>query len=139
MKVIRWCIVLFSLTALINPCLSGSNADATGTWQSSYTFGDVEEVMTANVQQVGNNIIGSYSVEVNASEDDYSGIVFGTIDGGKIEAFYLAIRSEDGGDPMTTISFVDGRMINDDSIQGEFYYRDSDQMELSGPFEATRI
>jgi len=125
--------------ALISLCVSGSNADVTGTWQSSYTFGDVEEVMTADVQQIGNSIIGSYSVDVNGSRDGYGGIVFGTMDGGKIETFYLAIRSGDGGDPLTTISFVDGRMMNDNSIQGEFYYRDSDMMELSGPFEAARI
>ena len=139
MKTIIWCIILFSLTALIHPVASLSNVEVTGTWRSSYNFGGVEETMTANVQQIGNNIVGSYSVEVNPSGDDYSGIVFGTIDGGRIKAFYLAIKSGDGGDPLTTISFVDGRLINDDSIQGEFYYRDSDLAELSGPFEATRI
>ena len=139
MKTIRWCIVLFSLTALIHPIASLSNVDVTGTWQSSYSFGGVTETMTADIQQIGNNIIGSYSVDVNSTGEGYGGIIFGTVDGGKIKAFYLAIKSEDGRDPLTTISFTDGRVINDDNIKGEFYYRDSNSLQLSGPFEATRI
>lgn len=139
MKTIKWSVILLALAALLHPCAALSNADVTGTWESSYNFGPVEEIMTANIQQIGNNVIGSYSVEVNPSGDEYGGVIFGTIDGGKIKAFYLATKSADGKDPLTTISFTDGRMVNDDKIQGEFYYRDSDSLELSGPYEATRI
>jgi len=127
------------LAALLHPCAALSNVDVSGTWESSYNFGPIEEVMTANIQQIGSNIIGSYSVEVSPSGDDYGGIIFGTIDGGRIKAFYLAVRGADGSDPLTTISFTDGRVINDDNIQGEFYYRDSDSLELSGPYEANRV
>ena len=139
MKTVRWSIIILALAALLHSCAALSNVDVTGTWESSYDFGPIEEVMTANIQQIGNNIIGSYSVEVSPSGDGYGGVIFGTIDSGKIKVFYLAIKSADGGDPLTTISFTDGRVINDDNIQGEFYYRDSDSLELSGPYEANRV
>jgi len=139
MKTARWSIIILALATLVHPCAALSNVDVSGTWESSYNFGPIEEVMTANIQQIGNNIIGSYSVEVSPSGDDYGGIIFGTIDGGRIKAFYLAVRGADGSDPLTTISFTDGRVINDDNIQGEFYYRDSDSLELSGPYEANRV
>jgi len=139
MRTIRWSTIMLVLAALLHPCAALSNVDVSGTWESSYNFGPIEEVMTANIQQIGNNIIGSYSVEVSPSGDDYGGIIFGTIDGGRIKAFYLAVRGADGSDPLTTISFTDGRVINDDNIQGEFYYRDSDSLELSGPYEANRV
>jgi hypothetical protein len=138
-KTARWSIIILALAALVHPCAALSNVDVSGTWESSYNFGPIEEVMTANIQQIGNNIIGSYSVEVSPSGDDYGGIIFGTIDGGRIKAFYLAVRGADGSDPLTTISFTDGRVINDDNIQGEFYYRDSASLELSGPYEANRV
>jgi len=139
MTTIRWPITLFALAALLQPCAALSSADVTGTWESTYNFGSVEEIMIANVQQIGNNIIGSYSVDAGSSGDGYGGIIFGTIDGGKIRAYYLATMSADGGDLMTSITFTDGRLVNDDTIQGEFYYRDSDSSEQSGPYEAIRI
>jgi hypothetical protein len=139
MKFARWSTIILVFAALVHPCAALSNVDVTGTWESSYNFGPIEEIMTANIQQIGSNIIGSYSVEVSPSGDEYGGIIFGTIDGGRIKAFYLAVRGADGSDPLTTISFTDGRVINDDNIQGEFYYRDSDSLELSGPYEANRV
>jgi hypothetical protein len=128
--------MIFALATLINPCVALS--DVTGTWKSSYSFGPVNEMMTANIQQVGSNIIGSFSVEVSPSGDKYAGIIFGSIESGKIKAYYLATRSSMEGDPLVTISFTDGRLISDNTIKGEFYYRDSDSMELSGPYQAER-
>jgi hypothetical protein len=139
MKTFRWSVVLLAVAALLHPCVALSNVDVSGTWESSYSVGPVEEVMTAVIQQVGSNIVGSYSVEVSPSGDEYGGIIFGTIDGGRIKAFYLAIRGANGGDPLTTITFTDGRVINEDSIQGEYYYRDSNSIELSGSYEADRV
>jgi hypothetical protein len=139
MKTFRWSVVLLAVAALLHPCVALSNVDVSGTWVSSYSVGPVEEVMTAVIQQVGSNIVGSYSVEVSPSGDEYGGIIFGTIDGGRIKAFYLAIRGANGGDPLTTITFTDGRVINEDSIQGEYYYRDSNSIELSGSYEADRV
>jgi hypothetical protein len=139
MKTFRWSVVLLAVAALLHPCVALSNVDVSGTWESSYSVGPVEEVMTAVIQQVGSNIVGSYSVEVSPSGDEYGGIIFGTIDGGRIKAFYLAIRGANGGDPLTTITFTDGRVINEDRIQGEYYYRDSNSIELSGSYEADRV
>lgn len=139
MKFARWSTIIIVVATLFHPCAALSNVDVSGTWESRYEFGPVEELMTASIQQIGSNIIGSYSVEVNPSGDEYGGIIFGTIDGGRIKAFYLAIKDAEGNDPLTTISFTDGRVINEDRIQGEFHYRDSDMLELSGPYEANRV
>ena len=139
MKFARWSTIILVVAALIHPCVALSNVDVSGTWESSYSFGPVEEFMTASIRQVGGNIIGSYSVEDSPLEDGYGGIIFGTIDGGRIKAFYLAIKGEDGGDPLTTITFTDARVINEDTIQGEYYYRDSNSLELSGSYEANRV
>lgn len=138
MRMIRCSVVLLALVALLFPSAALSGADVTGTWESSYNFGSFEEIMIANVQQIGNNIIGSYSVDADSPEDNVRGVIFGTIDGGKIKAYYLATISADGGGPMTTITFTDGRLVNDDKIEGEFYYRDSNSVEQSGPYEAIR-
>ncbi|MCR3883772.1 MAG: hypothetical protein NUK54_05290 [Methanothrix sp.] len=135
----RWSVVLLAVATLVHPCAALSNVDVSGTWESSYSFGPIEELMTASIQQIGSNIIGSYSVKSSPSGDEYGGIIFGTVDGGRIKAFYLAIKGADGGDPLTTITFTDGRVINEDEIQGEYYYRDSDSLELSGPYEANRV
>lgn len=137
MRKVRWSVMILALATLIYPCVGLS--DVTGTWESIYSFGPVEEIMKANIQQVGSNIIGSFSVEVSPSREKYGGIIFGTIESGRIKAYYLATRSVGGGDPLVTISFTDGRMIDDDTIKGEFYYKDSDSMELSGPYEAKRV
>ncbi|MGC9515615.1 hypothetical protein [Methanocrinis sp.] len=139
MKTARWSIIALVLASLIHPCAALSNVDVTGTWESRYNFGLIEEVMTANILQVGSEIIGSYSVEILPSGDEYSGIIFGTVDGDEIKAFYLAIKGADGSNPLTTISFTDGVAIKDDKIRGEFYYRDSDLLELSGAYEADRV
>jgi len=84
--------VVLALAIFLNPCAALSNVDVSGTWESRYEFGPVEELMTASIQQIGSNIIGSYSVEVSPSGGEYGGIIFGTIDGGRIKAFYLAIK-----------------------------------------------
>ena len=139
MRFVRWSIILLALATVIEPCIGLSDSDVTGTWESTYTFGPVEEVMTADIQQVGNNILGYFSVEVSPSGDEYGGIIFGTIESGRIKAYYLATRSSGDGDPLVTISFTDGRVMNEDTIRGEFYYRDSDSTELSGPYEAERV
>ncbi len=103
------------------------------------SFGGIEEIMIAEIEQIEESIIGSYAVEVAPSGEGYGGVIFGTIDGDKVKAFYLATRSSGGGDPLTTISFTDGRLVDEETIRGEFHYRDSDQTVLSGPYEAKRI
>lgn len=139
MKFARWSTIILVFAALIHPCAALSNVDVSGTWESSYSVGSAEEFMTATIQQVGDNLIGSYSVEASPSGEEYGGIIFGTIDSGRIKAYYLAIKGADGGDPLTTITFTDARVTNDDLIQGVFYYQDSDSLEFSEAYEANRV
>jgi hypothetical protein len=106
--------------------------DLTGTWESKYQFGPVEEVMTANIQQVGENILGSFSVQPS-SGDKYSGIIFGTVIGDKVKANYLSVA------PKVAITFADCRIIDSNTLRGTSYVQDSDMNAVPGiPFEAKR-
>ncbi|HOI68930.1 MAG TPA: hypothetical protein PLN41_04195 [Methanothrix sp.] len=138
MRTVRWSIAVLALAAILQGAAAGS-FDVTGRWESRYSFGGIEEIMIAEIEQIEESIIGSYAVEVAPSGEGYGGVIFGTIDGDKVKAFYLATRSSGGGDPLTTISFTDGRLVDEETIRGEFHYRDSDQTVLSGPYEAKRI
>lgn len=83
--------------------------------------------------------MGSFSVISMPSDDGYSGILFGTVKDGEVEAYYQAARSECEGDPQLSLSFSRGRLSNDRTISGTFYYCDSTGMQLSGPYEAKKI
>lgn len=41
--------------------------DVTGRWESRYSFGGIEEIMIAEIEQIEESIIGSYAVEVAPS------------------------------------------------------------------------
>ena len=139
MRIVRWLIVFCVLILLSGSGMAwGDDVDISGKWQSSYDFDVVEEIMTANVQQIGENLLGSFSVVREPSGEEYSGIAFGTIDDDEIKAYYLCVRNRDGSDPLVTITFTDAVLKNDDIIQGKFYYHDSDLLKLSGSYEATR-
>jgi hypothetical protein len=60
---IRRLVIILCLLA--QPIYLASAADMTGTWVSKYSFGSLEEVMTANIQQVGEDFIGSFTVKPN--------------------------------------------------------------------------
>ncbi len=94
--------------------------------------------MTASIQQVEENAIGSFKVKP-ASGGEYSGIIFGTIDGDRIKANYLTVRALESEDHLTIITFVDARVTDTDTIKGTYYAQDSDMNSVSGPFEADRI
>lgn len=111
--------------------------DLTGTWESKYQFGAVEEVMTANIQQVGENLLGSFSVQPS-SGDKYSGIIFGTVDGNKIKANYLTARAMGGKDPLVVITFVDCQIVDENTLEGTYYVQDSDMNAVSASFKAIR-
>ncbi len=117
--------------------LASAESNLTGTWVSKYQFGPIEEVMTANIQQVEENALGSFKVEPSSGEE-YSGIIFGTIDGDRIRANYLTVRASESKDPLTIITFVDARITDQDTIKGTYYAQDSDMNSVSGPFEADR-
>jgi len=111
--------------------------DLTGTWESKYQFGTLEEVMTANIQQVGENILGSFIVKPSAG-NDYSGIIFGTVMGDRIKANYLTVKAAAEKNPQTAITFTDARIVDENTIKGTFYYQDSDMNAISSPYEAMR-
>ena len=137
-RIIKWILVFCILLELSYSGVAWGNVDVSGVWMSCFPFGDGEEIMTANIQQIEDSILGSFSVEVKPSGDDYSGVIFGAIDGDKIRAYYLSVRDMEGRDPLLGMSFADGKLVSDDTIQGKFYYHDSDLLKLSGPYEATR-
>jgi hypothetical protein len=112
--------------------------DLTGTWESKYQFGSIEEAMTANIQQVGGNLLGSFSVQPSTG-DKYSGIIFGTVEGDTIKANYLTVRANGGKDPQAAITFADCHIVDQNTLEGTYYVQDSDMNAISGPFKATRM
>ena len=113
------------------------DVDLTGTWESKYQFGPIEEVMTAKIQQVGANLLGSFFVKPNTGSE-YSGIIFGTVEGDKVLANYLSVRNTGNTDPQIVITFTDGRIMNSNTLRGTYYVQDSDMNAVSGPYEARR-
>lgn len=113
------------------------NVDLTGTWTSKYQFGPIEEVMTANIQHFGANLLGSFTVKPSEG-DEYSGIIFGTVEGNKLTANYLSVRNSGDADPQVVITLTDGRIVDKNTLRGTYYVQDSDMNAISGPYEATR-
>jgi hypothetical protein len=133
---LRSAIILVLLIQSCYPIIAGA-ADLTGTWESKYQFGSVEELMTANIQQVEANLLGSFTVQP-ALGDKYSGIIFGTVNGEKIKANFLSVRALGGKNPQITITLADCQVVNDNTLEGTYYVQDSDMNAVSGPFNATR-
>ena len=132
-------IILCCLLAQLSAATLASAADVSGTWESQYNFGEVSEVMTAKIQQVGENILGSYAVVQKPSGEEYSGIIFGTIVGDKVKAYYLATRESGSKDPRLDLTYTDARLIDENTIRGTYYFKGSDQSETSGDYEAKKI
>ena len=130
-------ILIFCLLIQSSFLVFAEGADLTGTWESKYQLGPVEEVMTANIQQVGENILGSFSVQPS-SGDKYSGVISGTVNGDKIKANYLTVRAMGGKDPQLSIIFADIHVVDANTLGGTYYAQDSDMNAISGPFEAAR-
>jgi hypothetical protein len=136
MRMLRSAIIFILLVQSSYPVIAGA-ADVTGTWESNYQFGSEEEVMTANIQQVGANLLGSFIVQP-ASGEKYSGIIFGTVDGDKVKAYYLTERSIGGKDPQLAITFADCSILDANTLKGTYYVQDSNMNAISGPFEAIK-
>jgi hypothetical protein len=107
-------------------------ADLTGTWESRYQVGSANEVMTAVIQQVGDNLLGSFSVESPLGAR--SGIIFGEVEGDEVRANFLSVK----GSNVVTLTFFDGMIEGQDALKGTYYVQDSNKNAFSGPFEATR-
>ncbi len=93
-------------------------ADLTGTWESQYDFMGAKEVMTANIQQVGENLLGSFSVQPS-SGDKYSGIIFGTVNSDEVKANYLSVRNG-SKDPQVIITFAESHVIDPNTLKGTY-------------------
>jgi hypothetical protein len=92
----------------------------------------IEEVMTAKIQLGGEDILGSFTVKPSTG-DVYSGIIFGRVEGDKIKANYLTVKSS-----QVSITFTDAKLVDQNTIKGTYYVQDSDMNAISGPYVATR-
>jgi hypothetical protein len=130
---------LLTIFILIQSCqiALALDVDLTGTWTSKYQFGPIEEVMTANIQHFGVNLLGSFTVKPSEG-DEYSGIIFGTVDGNAVAANYLSVRNSGDADPQVAIIFIDSQIVDQDTLRGTYYVQDSEMNAISGPFEANR-
>jgi hypothetical protein len=131
-------LIILILTQLNMPALA-AKADTTGKWQSIYNFGAVEEVITADIEQVEDNLIGSFAVLQKPSGEEYSGVVYGTIEGDRFKVYYLAAKDQGRKNPNVSVTFAEGRIVDSNNLRGTYYYKDSDQVSLSGPYEAIRV
>lgn len=138
MKIVRLLLIFFVFISLSHTTLAWGDTDFSGMWRSEYKFGPVEEIQTAYIQQIEGSLLGSFSVVVKPSGEEYGGIIFGKVDGGDIEAFYISVRNQEADDPLVAITFAKGRLV-DDTIQGVYYYKDSNSITLSDDFKATKI
>ena len=132
-------LLTFSLLIQSSSVVLAEDVDLTGSWSSKYQFGSIEEVMTANIQQVGANLLGSFTVKPS-SGDEYSGVIFGIVDGDRVMANYLSVRnSGDDKDPVMVITLTDSRIVDKNTLKGTYYVQDSDMNAISEqPYEATR-
>jgi hypothetical protein len=129
MRIFRASLIFGLLLALSVTAIA---TDLTGTWESSYQVSSVNEVMTAEIQQVGDKLLGSFSVE--SPLGPRSGIIFGAVEGDEVKANFLSVKESN----RVTITFFDGRIEGQDSLKGTYYVRDSDKNAFTGPFEAIR-
>lgn len=131
----RSVLAAITIIGLLLGLVSASEVNLTGTWESVYLFGDVEQIMTADVVHIGDGITGTFSVAFVGTDDGYTGEVLGSVNGDIVRAFYI---SSGNGGPDKTISFADGEIADENTLKGTFYYQDSNMIALSGPYEATR-
>ena len=88
--------------------------------------------MTANIQQVGEDILGSFTVKPSTGSP-YSGILFGRVEGDNIKVDYLTVNPS-----QVSITFTDAKVVDQNTVKGTYYVQDSDMNAISGPYVATR-
>ena len=113
--------------------------DLSGSWSSEYQLGSEEEALTANIQQVESNLLGSFTVK-SSSGDEYSGVIFGTVDGSRVAANLISVRdSGNNKDPLLTVTLINCRIEGRNTLKGTFTVQDSGMNAIEEqPFEATR-
>jgi len=135
MKIIQWLLTIFLLLVLSNQAIAWGGGDVGGMWISEYDVGPVQETMTANIQQVEKNILGTFSVVVKDTGEEYSGVIFGTIDGDNVKAYYLSVKDSDDENPLVELTYTDAKLVNEDILRGTAYYQGSNQLEGIPGFE----
>ncbi len=115
------------------------DVDLSGSWSSEYQLGSTEEFLTANIQQVGSNLLGSFTVK-SSSGDEYSGVILGTVDGDRVTANFISARdSGNDKDPLLTVTLIDSRIVDKNTLKGTYNVQDSDLNAIvNQPFQATR-
>ena len=115
------------------------DVDLSGSWSSEYQLGSMEEFLTANIQQVGSNLLGSFTVK-SSSGDEYSGVILGTVDGDRVTANFISARdSGNDKDPLLTVTLIDSRIVDKNTLKGTYNVQDSDLNAIvKQPFQATR-
>ena len=137
MKIIS-CLLLCFFIQSSNIVLA-EEVDLSGSWSSEYQLGSEEEVLMANIQQVGSNLLGSFTVK-SSSGDEYSGVISGTVDGDNVAANFISVRdSGNNQDPLLTVTLINCLIEDKNTLKGTYSVQDSDMNAIEEqPFEATR-
>ena len=80
------CLLLLQLVCTA----SAQNVDLTGTWESKYAIGPIEQVTIANIKQVNDNLLGSFTVKPPSGPEE-SGILFGIVVGDNVKVNFLIL------------------------------------------------
>ena len=131
-------LLLCFLMQSVNIVLA-EEVDLSGSWSSEYQLGSEEEALTANIQQVESNLLGSFTVK-SSSGDEYSGVIFGAVDGSRVAANLISVRnSGNNKDPLLTVTLINCRIEGRNTLKGTFTVQDSGMNAIEEqPFEATR-
>ena len=131
-------LLLCFLMQSVNIVLA-EEVDLSGSWSSEYQLGSEEEALTANIQQVESNLLGSFTVK-SSSGDEYSGVIFGTVDGSRVAANLISVRdSGNNKDPLLTVTLINCRIEGRNTLKGTYAVQDSGMNAIEEqPFEATR-
>ena len=131
-------LLLCFLMQSVNIVLA-EEVDLSGIWSSEYQLGSEEEALTANIQQVESNLLGSFTVK-SSSGDEYSGVIFGAVDGSRVAANLISVRnSGNNKDPLLTVTLINCRIEGRNTLKGTFTVQDSGMNAIEEqPFEATR-
>jgi hypothetical protein len=67
-----------------------------------------------------------------------SGTIFGTVEGDRAKVSLLSVKNSGRSDLLMTMTFIDGRIVDENTLTGTFYVYDNEGTALSGSYEATR-
>jgi len=117
--------------------MGSEGIDLTGSWQSFYEYGSVEESMITTIQQVGDDIIGSFVARPQAGSER-SGVLFGTVKGDSFKVNLLSVKESEDSSKIITITLIEGRVEDENNLEGKYYVHDSRGAAMTGAYKATR-